>query len=99
MSPTPVSDLGPLDLILTGSSREQWQRRTGRGREAGLRLLLLIPAGSLALAAALIAALALLTGPLAPAPAPDSIEADLEVWAESPVIEETPGYETTRRAR
>jgi hypothetical protein len=83
----------PFDLILTGSSREQRERRVAAGREAGLWLLLLVPAGSLTLAALLLVALALVTVSPAPEPAGADVAAGapFEIWAASPLIEETPG--------
>jgi hypothetical protein len=105
VSATPVGSLRPIDLILAGSSRKRTERRAGLGREHGLRLLLLIAAGSLVLAALLIAVLALFTGSPGPAPAPDPVAADAAagpdfgIWAGSPMIDETPGDETARRPR
>jgi hypothetical protein len=98
VSEAPVNTLRPVGLTLSGSSREKRERATAL-HEDGLRLLLLIPVSSLLLAAALAVALSLITGSPQPAPGPDSSEGTLEVWTGSPVIEEEPGDETTRRPR
>ena len=94
MSETPVRALRPAGVALTGWSRED---RAPAPREDGLRLLLLLPAGSLALAAVLAIALSLIPSSPAPATDPDASERRLEVWAGSPVVEEKPGDETPGR--
>ena len=82
----------PFDLVLM-ESREQRPRRVDVRHEAGLWPLLLVPVGALTLAALLCAVLALVTASRAPEPAGGDVAAQvrLEVWAGSPVIEETPG--------
>ncbi|HKA63162.1 MAG TPA: hypothetical protein VKH83_12110 [Methylomirabilota bacterium] len=98
MSEAPVNTLRPVGLTLTGPSREERERATAR-HEDGLRLLLLFPVSSLLLAAALAIALSLITGSPQPAPGSNSSGRTLEIWTGSPVIEEEPGDETTRRPR
>jgi len=96
VSEAPVNTLRPVGLILTGSSREK--REDGSvPHEDGLRLLLLIPVTALVLAALLAIALSLITGSPVPGPDPAPPEPALEIWTGSPVIEEQPGDETTRR--
>ena len=82
----------PFDLVLM-ESREQRPRRVDVRHEAGLWPLLLVPAGALTLAALLCVALALVTPSPTPGPvgAAGAAGAPFEVWAGSPVIEETPG--------
>jgi hypothetical protein len=98
VSEAPVNTLRPVGLTLTGPSPEKRDRTTAR-HEDGLWFLLLMPVSSLLLAAALAIVLSLITGSPQPAPGPDSSERTLEVWTGSPVIEEEPGDETTRRPR
>lgn len=92
-----MNTLRPVGLILTGSSREKKQEDAVVPHEDGLRLLLLIPASSLVLAALLILALSLITGSPVPGADPGATEPALEFWTGSPVIAEQPGDETMRR--
>lgn len=91
-----MNTLRPIGLILTGSFRGK-REGVGAPHEDGLRLLLLIPASALVLATLLIIALSLITGLPVPGPDPAATEPALEIWMGSPVIEEQPGDETTRR--
>lgn len=99
MNDTPERTVGPADLTLTGSPRVGGGRPAGHGRERGSWLLLLVPVASLGAAALLIIALSLITAWPAPAPDRESFGSDLGLWTGSPVIEEQPGDETTRRPR
>jgi hypothetical protein len=98
MSDTPVATLRPVGLTLTGSPREKRDRLAAR-REEGLMFLLLVPAGSLVVAGLLIIALLLITASPSPVPDPESFPSDLQVWTGSPIIEEQPGDQTTRRPK
>jgi hypothetical protein len=99
MNDTPARTVEPAGLPLAGSPRVRGDRPAGHGREQGSRLLLLVPVVSLGVAALLIIALSLITASPAPPPGRESFGSDLGLWTGSPVIEEQPGDETTRRPR